>query len=70
MKVKKFIFIEALIGDARWHEVTQGESSEVRLKRVEEMWIRYESLCECDEIYNDESLMNRYLEETIYSETI
>lgn len=68
MRVKKFIFIEALVGDARWHEVTSGESTEVRLRRVEEMWIRYESLCKSDESYNNESLINRYLEETIYSE--
>lgn len=68
MKVKKFIFIEALVGDARWHDVTRGESTEVRLRRVEEMWIRYKALCNDDEIFKDESLMCRYIEETIYSE--
>lgn len=67
MKLQKFIFIEALICDARWYDVTKGESDEVRQRRVEELWNRFKSFQD-KEVPISKSLMIHYIEETIYSE--
>mgnify|MGYP003408208431 CR=1 FL=1 len=70
MKLNKFVFIEALICDARWYDVNgvQDASDEDRLKCVEELYKRVISYSNNTRI-KDKVSMIEYINETIYSET-
>lgn len=65
MKVKKFIFIEALICDARWYDVTRNKTDEQRLSILDEMWIRWNSYIDSN-VQNKVS-MTEFINETIYA---
>lgn len=62
MNIKKFKFVECLMCDARWYEITEGRSAEDRLKMVEELWLRFECTEQSDEF------IAKYIEETVYAD--
>lgn len=69
MRIKKFEFIEALVCSANWYDVNENTTSQQRLTKVEELWIRYNAICESDPSYAKVDGMIRYINETIYSES-